>query len=337
MDRWKCLVNVDEERVAKWTRLYMFWDSIISRLPHYRRLNGLALMSIGCWERLYSRSVPPLDEPIRRGEGVALVLLNDAITSWQAAGKQWKSWSARMISASFRIGEKPRDILHVVSCYAPTWGSSRAVKDEFWDGLESLLAAVPPGDQWIILGDFNARIGSRICPGDQWDGVRGPYGFGELNDAGRELLSFLSSYQGMVGNSWFQKKDIYKQTWRHPKSGDWHCIDYVLMQQKHRSSCLDVSVKRGSVCDTDHNLVCLKLRTRKPYKRKQRCVLKGRRIDVTKLRTSVPGDSDGGEPLKLTFVTQVLEKAHAVWPVERDIDGQWSALQGHCLSLPKMS
>ena len=121
MDQWKWLVNVDEERVAKWTRLYMFWDSIISRLPHYRRLNGLALMSIGCWERLYSlleEVYPPLDEPIRRGEGVALVLLNDAITSWQAAGKQWKSWSARMISASFRIGEKPRDILHVVSCYA---------------------------------------------------------------------------------------------------------------------------------------------------------------------------------------------------------------------------
>ena len=79
------------------------------------------------------------------------------------------------------------------------------------------------------------------------------------------------------------------------------------------------------------NLVCLKLRIRKPYKKKQRCVLKGRRFDVTKLRTSVPGDSDGGEPLKLTFVTQVLEKAHAVWPVENDVDGQWSALRGALL------
>ena len=55
-----------------------------------------------------------------------------------------------MVSACFKIGEKPHDILHVVSCYAPTWGSSRAMKDEFWDGLESFLAVVPPGDQWII-------------------------------------------------------------------------------------------------------------------------------------------------------------------------------------------
>ena len=49
-----------------------------------------------------------------------------------------------MISVFSRNGEKPHDILHVVSCYAPTWGSSRAIKDEFWNGLESFLAAVPP-------------------------------------------------------------------------------------------------------------------------------------------------------------------------------------------------
>ena len=57
---------------------------------------------------------------------------------------------------------------------------------------------------------------------------RGPYGFGELNDAGRELLSFLSSHEGMVCNTRFQKSNIYKQIWRHPKSGVWHCIDYIL-------------------------------------------------------------------------------------------------------------
>ena len=94
------------------------------------------------------------------------------------------------------------------------------------------------------------------------------------------------------------------------------------MWQKYRSSCLDVSVKRGAVCDTDHNPVCLKLRIRKPYKRKQHCVPKGRRFDVTKLRNSVPGDSNGDEPLKLTFVTQVLEGAHAVWPDESDVEEQ---------------
>ena len=45
-----------------------------------------------------------------------------------------------------------------------------------------------------------------------------PHGYGELNEAGRDLLSFLSTNEATVCNTWFQKKRIYKQTWQHPKS-----------------------------------------------------------------------------------------------------------------------
>ena len=43
------------------------------------------------------KEVPPSNEAMQRGEGVALVLLGDAVSSWEAGGKQWKSWSARMV------------------------------------------------------------------------------------------------------------------------------------------------------------------------------------------------------------------------------------------------
>ena len=82
-----------------------------------------------------------------------------------------------MVSACFKIGEKQHGFLHVVSCYAPTWGS---VKDEFWNGLECFLDSVPLGKQWIVLGDFNTRISSRVYYDDRRDGVRGLYGYGEL-------------------------------------------------------------------------------------------------------------------------------------------------------------
>ena len=47
-------------------------------------------------------------------------------------------------------------------------------------------------DQYVILGDFNARVGSRLVgeADDGWERTRGPFGVGEVNDAGRELLSF---------------------------------------------------------------------------------------------------------------------------------------------------
>ena len=136
MDRWKWLVNAcgqgESRKVDQIVHVLGQYNIKIAALQETKWFGSDVYQVLGAVVLTAGRSVPPLDEPVRRGEGVAFVLLNDAITSWQAAGKQWKSWSARMISASFRIGEKPCDILHVISCYAPTWGSSRAVKDEFW-------------------------------------------------------------------------------------------------------------------------------------------------------------------------------------------------------------
>ena len=37
--------------------------------------------------------------PIKRGEGVALVLLGPALAAWRCGGKQWKALSLRCISA----------------------------------------------------------------------------------------------------------------------------------------------------------------------------------------------------------------------------------------------
>ena len=154
-----------------------------------------------------------------------------------------------------------------------------------------------------------------------------PLCFGELNDAGRELLSFLSRHQGMVCNTWYQKKNIHKQMWQHPKSGKWHCIDYILTQQKDRGNCLDVSVRRGAVCNTDHHLVCMRLRLKKPYRRRRQGVVERRRFDVTQLRTCADNDSGCGAPLKVKFVEEVLKRAHAVWPTDGDVDEQWSVLR----------
>ena len=44
--------------------------------------------------------------------------------------------------------------LHVVSCYAPTKAASRQVKDTFFQDLESILAAIPSGEKYVILDDF---------------------------------------------------------------------------------------------------------------------------------------------------------------------------------------
>ena len=65
---------------------------------------------------------------------------------------------------------------------------------------------IPSDEMYIMLGDFNARVGSRQGEEDPWGHVRGPHGYGECNDAGRELLTFLSTNEAVICNTWLKRK-----------------------------------------------------------------------------------------------------------------------------------
>ena len=124
---------------------------------------------------------------------------------------------------------------------------------------------------------------------DQWHDVLGPHDSGLVNDAGKELLSFLLCHEVTVCNTWFEKNSIYKQTWQHP--------DYMMMSQRDRKYCLDVSVKRGAYCNTDHHLVCTRLKFGRNYRRNpvNRTDHKMRRFDVEKFNSG--GSGAGGCPV----------------------------------------
>jgi hypothetical protein len=213
----------------------------------------------GCVVLAAGRPVPAAGETLQRGEGVALVLADVAIKAWREAGEQWRMWSSRLVSVQLKIGRGKKNVLHVFSCYAPTRAASRAEKIRFYGDLQQALSTIPSGESYILLGDFNARVGARETADDIWGDVRGPHGYGELNDAGKEFLAFLCANEATICNTWFSKKDIHKQTWQHPKSKKWHCIDFAVMRQKDRLKCLDARVMRGAVCHTDHQLLVVKV------------------------------------------------------------------------------
>ena len=166
------------------------------------RVEGSVVLTSG-------REKPVQGDTAKRSEGVAVVLTDWAIEIWKAAGKQWKAWSSRAVSACLQLGGRSRDKLHIVSCYAPT-RAARQEKDTHFDELDSILSSVPAGEKYIVLGDFNARVGSRQV--EVTSGVvRGPHGCGVTNDAGKELLDFLSTQQATVYNRWY-RKEIYRVT-----------------------------------------------------------------------------------------------------------------------------
>ena len=81
----------------------------------------------------------------------------------------------------------------VISVYAlinPVSSTSEAQKpsEDFYNQLQSVLASIPPTDMVIVLGDFNARVGTDT---DTWYTVLGPHGVGNINGNGQRLLDFV--------------------------------------------------------------------------------------------------------------------------------------------------
>ena len=154
----------------------------------------------------------------QRGEAITIVLTGPAVSAWMEGGSKWKACMELKVGHCYIEGWGGRSgCLHVLSCYAPTFAATREKKDALFARLQDAILVIPSDENFVVLGDFNASAGSRGVD-DEWWYERGPHGYGELNDAERELSSFLSTIEATVHNTWFQKRDICKQTWQHPKS-----------------------------------------------------------------------------------------------------------------------
>ena len=170
------------------------------------------------------------------------------------------------------------------------------------------------------MGDFNARVGSRQGEGYMWASVCGPHGLGEMNESGRELLDFLSVNEASLCNTWFYKKDIHKQTWKHPKTKKWHCIDFAIMWQRDRRRCLDACVQRGAECNTDHQLLRIKIKVTGKGGYHHLRAKKRKRFDVSRLT----GRDETGRQL---YRELVCRKTTEAWVNEGTVEENWSATQ----------
>ena len=47
----------------------------------------------------------------------------------------------------------------IISAYAPTLGSDKEIKDNFYNLMDATIEAMDQRDKLVLLGDFNARVG----------------------------------------------------------------------------------------------------------------------------------------------------------------------------------
>ncbi|BHF65552.1 hypothetical protein SprV_0200856500 [Sparganum proliferum] len=103
----------------------------------------------------------------------------------------------------------------IISAYAPPMTSPDAAKDKFYEDLHALLATVSKADKLIVLGDFNARVGTDHTV---WSGVLGPHGLRGSNDNVLLLLRTCAEHPLILTNTFFCLSEQEKATRRHPRS-----------------------------------------------------------------------------------------------------------------------
>ena len=157
-----------------------------------------------------------------------------------------------MISTRFQ--GKPINIT-IIQVYAPTTDAKENEIEQFYVDLQQLTDIVPRKDAIVIMGDWNAKVGSTTT-----SGITGKFGLGVRNKAGDRLVEFCQNNSMFIANTFFQQPKRRLYTWTSPGGQYRNQIDYVLCNQRWRSSIQISKTRPGADCGSDHELLLAKIR-----------------------------------------------------------------------------
>ena len=111
---------------------------------------------------------------------------------------------------SVRLQGKPFNIT-VIQVYAPTSNAEETELERFYEDLQDILELTPKKCVLFIIGDWNAKVGSK-----KTSGVTGKFGFGVWNEAGQRLTEFCQENALVIANTLFQQHKRRLDTWTSP-------------------------------------------------------------------------------------------------------------------------
>ena len=213
---------------------------------------------------------------------------------YHGVGFAIRSKLVRHLQGNFPVGINERlmtmslplegSTLSLISAYAPTLPQCDDIKESFYASLRDAINAVPSSHKLLVLGDFNARVGTDHT---SWDSILGRHGVGNENSNGTLLLSLCSQNELCITNTFFQQANRYKTTWMHPGSKKWHLIDYVITRRRDIKDVFHTRAMCGSCTWSDHRLVRTKLALKIKVTQPRHRLKPKRKPDISKLRSPV--------------------------------------------------
>ena len=183
----------------------------------------------------------------------------------------------------------------------------REQKDVFWADLKSAVSQVPSSDYLFVLTDANARTGVRMEE-EEYCKVIGAYDRDtRVSDSnGTSLLRFAGDIKLALANTFFSvPKGCTFRTFNGTRPADRKRIDYIITRQPHRKLVQNVTVHLQPRADSDHNIVCARVRLsgRFARNRKQRAPTVRKSID----RRAITSDTEQRERLIQLVASQLTQ------------------------------
>ena len=241
----------------------------------------------------------------RREHGVGFAVKNNLVRMIEPGSYG----SERLLTIRLNTTDGP---VTIISVYAPTLNYQAEEKDQFYEQLSDLVRSIPKEEQLFLLGDFNARVGN---DNESWSSCLGKFGEGKMNENGQRLLELCTIHNLCITNSFFQTKPQHKVSWMHPRSKRWHQLDLIITRRPLLKNILLSRTYHSADCDSDHSLVCckVKLRPKKFYI--------GKPKGAPRIETSTMNHFRAEE-----FRTE-FEKDYNVDEGENTAKGKWQHLQ----------
>nr|VZI34253.1 unnamed protein product [Spirometra erinaceieuropaei] len=107
-------------------------------------------------------------------------------------------------------------------------GSNEA-KIRFYEDLHALMATAPKADRLTVLGDSNAPVSTDHAA---WRGVLGLHCLDGSNENGLHLLRTCAEHRLILTNTFFRLPKREKAIWMHPRSRQWHLLNYVFVWRR---------------------------------------------------------------------------------------------------------
>ena len=145
--------------------------------------------------------------------------------------------------------------IKIIQVHVLTSNTEEAEVEWFYENLQDLLDLTPKKVVLFIIGDWNAKGGSR-----ETDRVTGKFGLGVQKEAGQKLIDFCQENTVVIANTLFQQHMRRLYTWTSPDGQHQNQIDYILCSQRCRSPIQPAQTRLGADCGSDHELLIAKFR-----------------------------------------------------------------------------